>query len=193
MPGKLNPLAVLIGGYALSNKTPFYEPFPTEMTAMSFSTPNRIIEFLRAIGLTVEPRDLPNPTFLPGILIEQGKIYYDLEKLDYPGDLLHEAGHLAVVPGVDRCSFGPDVGDDGGLEMAAIAWSYAACLFIGLPVETVFHEAGYRGESDCLLSNFAEGRYLGVPILEWRGMAVQKKAGRNEGPFYPTMKKWLCD
>lgn len=56
-----------------------------------------IIDFLREIGLCVEERDLSDKTFLPGILVEKGGLIVDRVKLRYPGDLLHEAGHLAVV------------------------------------------------------------------------------------------------
>ncbi len=67
--------------------------------------------------------------------------------------------------------------------MAAIGWSYAAALAIGIPLEVVFHAQGYRGGSDSLLENFAEGRYLGVPLLQWYGMT-----GAGE---YPAMRGWV--
>jgi hypothetical protein len=140
----------------------------------------------------VESRILPDNTFLPGITIEQGNLYYDPGKLAYPGDLLHEAGHLAVLPGGERRALGADAGNDGGMEMGAIAWSYAACVFLGLPVETVFHEDGYRGASASLIENFANGCCLGVPILEWRGMTVYQRAQGGEA-LYPAMTRWLCE
>jgi hypothetical protein len=157
------------------------------------SPQNRIIGFLRSIGLTIEQRSLPDATVLPGISVEGGSLSYDPEKLAYPGDLLHEAGHLAVVPAAERQAFGADVGGDGGFEMAAIAWSYAACVFLGLPVETVFHEGGYRGGSASLRENFSNGHYFGVSILEWLGMTVQHKAKDGEVAVYPAMRRWLCE
>lgn len=41
-------------------------------------------------------------TLLAGIAIREGVIIVDAEKLSYPGDLLHEAGHIAVTPAHKR-------------------------------------------------------------------------------------------
>lgn len=161
---------------------------------MSQLVRERIVEFLREIGIEVKECPLPEDTFLPGIAIQQGVICYDAKKLLYPGDLLHEAGHLAVVPSVERRTLGDDVGGDGGIEMAAIAWSYAACMFLGLPAEVVFHPHGYKGGSASLRENFANGHYLGVPLLEWRGLTDYQRPGTSQSVTrYPAMKKWLSD
>ena len=143
----------------------------------------RICEFLDGIGLPVRFGETADGTFLPGIRIAGGGLTVDREALLYPGDLLHEAGHLAVMTAEERASCDGDAGEDGGQEMAAIGWSYAAALAIGIPLEVVFHAQGYRGGSDSLLENFAEGRYLGVPLLQWYGMT-----GAGE---YPAMRGWV--
>lgn len=154
----------------------------------------RMVDFLKAIGLPVEERKLPDTVFLPGVSIERGVLVFDAEKLRYPGDLLHEAGHLAVIPKAERVMLTENAGGDGGLEMAAIAWSYAAIVHLKLPVEILFHQNGYKGASDTLCENFANGRYIGVPILEWRGMTnCQPRATSMGEAGYPVMKKWLCD
>ena len=148
---------------------------------------DQIIAFLCAIGLSVREQELPENCVLPGISIDAGILLVDRKKLLYPGDLLHEAGHLAVVPGAERALLSVNVGDEGGMEMGAIAWSYAAAVAIGLPSEVVFHDAGYKGGAKHLRENFAAGRYLGVPILQWRGL-TDRHISR-----YPTMLKWLAD
>ena len=157
---------------------------------MAASDLDTIVAFLREIGLTVEERTIEHATILPGITVEQGHLVIDREKLLYPGDLLHEAGHLAVVPKAEREALGWNVGTSGGLEMGAIGWSYAACLHIGLPPEVVFHPHGYKDSSHHLLQNFQKGQYLGAPILSWRGLANDLHGSE---PHYPTMKKWLAD
>ena len=86
----------------------------------------------------------------------------DERKLVHPGDLLHEAGHLAVLPAVQRGCAQNHVGEDAGLEMAAIAWSYAAARHLGIAPEVVFHEAGYRGGAESILENFAARQYIGL-------------------------------
>ncbi len=105
---------------------------------------------------------------------------------------MHEAGHMAMLPPALRGEVEGDAGDNGGLEMAAIAWSYAAALHTGLDPAVVFHPAGYRGGSEALLENFAAGRYFGVPMLEWVGLtATGKRAAALGVPPYPSMLKWL--
>ena len=145
---------------------------------------NQIAIFLNEIGLTVRAGQILARTILPGIQIEGGVLIIDEAQLAYPGDLLHEAGHLAVTPAVRRNSLNGDTGEDGGEEMAAIAWSYAAVLHLGLSPDVVFHAAGYRGGSRNIIENFRAGRYFGVPFLKWIGLT---------GEGYPEMIRWVRD
>ncbi len=157
----------------------------------------RITGFLVIIGLPVSFAAGLEHAFLPGIAIQNGTLMIDEAKLLYPGDLLHEAGHLAMLPPSQRAHAGgnmadSNIQDDGGLEMAAIAWSYAAALHLGIPPAVVFHEAGYRGGSKAILENFAAGRYIGVPMLEWAGLTATGKNAQALGVQpYPAMQRWL--
>jgi hypothetical protein len=151
-----------------------------------------IVEFLRNVGLEAEPGVVDGKTFMPGITVRRGVLVFDPARLEYPGDLLHEAGHLAVKPPAEREEASADMGTDAAEEMMAIAWSYAAALELGIAPEVVFHQGGYRGGSDSLLENFAEGRYLAVPMLEWIGMSYGDKRARELGVEpYPRMTRWL--
>jgi hypothetical protein len=152
----------------------------------------KIVVFLREIGLDVRAGAIEGQTVLPGVKVEQGVLIYDPAKLQFPGDLLHEAGHLAVKTAADRKACGPDLGADPAEEMMAISWSYAAALHIGLLPEVVFHPAGYRGGSQSLLDNFTAGRYLALPMLQWIGLTHDEKQARQLGiePF-PKLKLWL--
>jgi len=143
----------------------------------------RIVEFLLTVGLQVRLGEVPEPSFLPGIAIEHGVLVVDEDRLLYTGDLLHEAGHMALLPRDARNAAHGDIGDDGGFELGAIAWSYAAAVHLGIDPAIVFHEAGYRGGSQSMLDNFAAGRYMGVPILQWLGLAT--------ADTYPAMHTWL--
>jgi hypothetical protein len=116
----------------------------------------------------------------------------DKSQLLYPGDLLHEAGHLALLAPDRRTAISGETGDEAGFEIAAIAWSYAAALHIGIDPAVVFHPAGYRGSSQALMENFAAGRYIGVPILEWLELTVSAP-GAVEVKTYPHMLKWLVE
>lgn len=147
-----------------------------------------ILAFLSSIGIPVEARPLPDDTFLPGMALIDGVLCYDPDRPFYPGDLLHEAGHLAVVAPEDRAA-GPVEGD-GGEEMAAIAWSYAAAKAIGLPLEVLFHPDGYRGGAQALIENFEARRYIGVPLLYCYDMTYQTTAPDGTPP-YPHMLRWI--
>jgi hypothetical protein len=142
----------------------------------------RMVSFLKEIGLTVRTGAIAR-SFLPGVTIEGGVLVIDEEDLLYPGDLLHEAGHLAVLTPEVRSEIYSDAGPDAGFEMGAIAWSYAAARNLGIDPAIVFHEAGYKGGSSAILENFAAARYIGVPILEWVGLTTMKT--------YPVMHRWL--
>jgi hypothetical protein len=141
-----------------------------------------ISAFLREIGIAVAAADLPE-SFLPGIEIERGALLVDETRLEYPGDLLHEAGHIAVAPPEIRRRLSGDVAELPDLEWAAIPWSYAAALEIGIDPALVFHGGGYRGHSPGLLENFR----LGVPI----GLHFLVDAGMTTAELYPRMLRWL--
>ncbi|MBF9141367.1 hypothetical protein I2I01_06960 [Hymenobacter sp. BT439] len=149
-------------------------------------------QFLANIGIPTREANLKADSFLPGILIEDGGLLLDLSKLLYPGDLLHEAGHLAMTPAAERRQLAGNVmagkpeqhGTDGE-EIGAILWSYAAAQAIGVPPEIVFHPAGYRGSSPWILGNFSQGIYPGLPLLVWMGLTT------NED--FPRMTRWLRD
>jgi hypothetical protein len=57
----------------------------------------RIVDFLTSIGLDVRTETIQDRTFVPGIVIHHGVLVIDPPQLTYPGDLLHEAGHLAFM------------------------------------------------------------------------------------------------
>jgi hypothetical protein len=158
---------------------------PSRPGAFADPLTDRIAAFVRGIGIGVEAATLEAPSPCPGVL------YVDETRLAYPGDLLHEAGHVAVCdPALRRVS--DDVGDDPAEEMAAIAWSYAAARQLGIDPAIVFHDAGYRGWSQTLIESFERGGAPGTPMLEWYGMTLGAKAATAQGaPPFPHMLRWL--
>ncbi|MCT7655492.1 hypothetical protein MBH78_14175 [Oceanimonas sp. NS1] len=151
---------------------------------------DRIVGFLRDLGLPVHEGEVI-AGFLPGIAIRGGGLVVDTARLSHPGDLLHEAGHLAVIAPAQRLQADGDVSSDGGEEMAAIAWSYAAAESLSLPLEVLFHEQGYRGQAAWLREHFRESRQgrLGVPLLVYFGMTDSPDQERDTG--FPAMCHWL--
>jgi hypothetical protein len=162
------------------------------------SLAKRIADFLTEIGIEVVPSQLVGETFLPGIAVENGRILVDEEKLIYPGDLLHEAGHLALAARDVRSGLSDEVilpnANMDLVEAQTIAWSYAAVSYLGLDPKLLFHEGGYKGHSEGLLLNFSLGVYVGVNGLREAGMTATDKMTVDSGtPPYPHMIKWLRD
>ena len=111
---------------------------------------DKICAFINEAGIDCREGAIPEQTFLPGIDIQKGNIIFDPERLAHPGDLLHEAGHMAVLRPKHRPLAGNSENISGDItpaaaEMAAIAWSWAACRHLQLAPEVLFHEAGYKG------------------------------------------------
>ena len=107
----------------------------------------KAITFLYQIGIEIIMKPLEKEEcFLPGLMIDSGRILIDREKLEFPGDVLHEAAHIALVPASERSMLnGEDIGkrrDAAAEEMAAIALTYAACLHLNIDTSFVFHEQG---------------------------------------------------
>jgi hypothetical protein len=167
------------------------------MFTTTVDTLNRCIEFLAEIGITVSWKKLEGPCFLPGLSIENGAIIIDKDALKYPGDILHEAGHIAVVPAAERATLSGTTIDkrlnNKAEEMMAIAWSYAACVHLDIDPGFVFHDDGYKGGGSYIVDNFREKKYFGLPMLQWTGMAIDPKNAIKGQPAYPDMIKWLRD
>jgi len=155
-----------------------------------------IVAFLRQLGLGVSEGEVSDDAFLPGLRIKAGEIVLDPGKLRWPGDLLHEAGHLAMTPAAQRGALSDDLAgqqsDAHAGEAEATAWAYAATVALGLPPEVLFHAGGYRGQSQGLIATYGAGVYPGSRGLCEAGMALIGEAARAQGlPPYPHMLRWL--
>lgn len=151
----------------------------------------KIVAFLERIGIAVVAEPLADDTFVPAMRVRGGSLVFDPDKLTWPGDLLHEAGHIALTEPDQRPSL-DSVSNDAGEEMAAIAWSYAASVAIGLDPAILFHEGGYRGGSKAMIENFTNGRDVGVPLLAAYDMTVGWRGRNPDGELrYPHMLRWL--
>ncbi|WP_378179107.1 hypothetical protein [Aquimarina sp. SS2-1] len=151
----------------------------------------KIFQFLESLPIPIQFSEIPTETFLPGIKIEKGTILVDANKLTHPGDILHEAGHIAVSIPEERIHLNNNVTENNttkeGEELAAMLWSYAAILEMGLAAEIVFHPDGYKGESDWILNQYRNQVYIGLPLLQWMGLTYLD----TEESSFPHMKKWL--
>lgn len=145
---------------------------------------NCCYRFVRSIGIEIEEKTIAGKTFTPGITIIGSKLIVDREQMKYPGDLLHEAGHIALLTEAQRTKLDGDATADDkrteGYELGVLSWSYFAALEAGVPPEAVFHSDGYKGESQWLLDNFRDKKYIGFPLLEWMGIAKKSPEGEPE-------------
>ena len=146
------------------------------------STTAKIVAFLDDIGIPVTMAALPEDTFLPAMTVTRGTLLVDPVRLTYPGDLLHEAGHIAVTDPALRTTL-ETVADSQSDELAAICWSYAAAHAIGVDPGIVFHGDGYRGNGAALAMSFQIGVYIGVHLLVGYGL--------TSNAAYPAMERWL--
>jgi hypothetical protein len=126
-------------------------------------------------------------SFLLGLGIRSGVTAVIPARGIYPGDMLHEAGHLAVTTLEERATkiLTPTPTD----EMAAIAWSYTAAINIGLATTNLFHDA-YRRARKSLAENFSHDHCFGT-IPAFYGMTIEPRCASFEGPPpYPHMLRW---
>jgi hypothetical protein len=167
-----------------------------KMSSETKTIKEQILDFLSNIGLPYRLEPIEEESFLPGLKLDNGILVIDNEKLLYPGDILHEAGHLACMPPNQRVDMNGhlennDLNNAG--EMMAIAWSYAACLYINIDPYIVFHENGYKSGGSSIVANFNKGQYFGVPMLQYYGLALDATQAKLRGvnPF-PHMLHWMC-
>ncbi|HYH66343.1 MAG TPA: hypothetical protein VD866_16745 [Urbifossiella sp.] len=159
-------------------------------------TLDAILAFLDDIGIPAREGPVPADSVLPGIRLVSGTLVYDRAALRWPGDLLHEAGHIAVTPAALRPVLSdalevPVEAPHAG-EVEATAWAYAATVQLRLPPAVLFHDGGYRGHSAGLIMSFGCGVYPGAFGLAQAGMTLLSADARLAGvPPYPHMTRWL--
>lgn len=144
----------------------------------------KLSRFLQQAGVPLRLESIEGETFLPGLSIADGTLLVDASRLEWPGDILHEAAHIALTPPSRRPSQGGKLAVSPAEEMAALAWSYAAALAAGIDPAIVFHEGGYKQGGSQLLTQYASGLPPGgpgVPMLQWYGMTTG----------FPRMSSWL--
>jgi hypothetical protein len=170
---------------------PAQAPLAEADSAHPFADPltERLTTFVRGLGIAVRTATLTAPTFLPGLDIRDGAILLDEARLTYPGDILHEAGHLAVADPAERNA--PALSPSPGDELATIAWSYAALRHLDIDPAIVFH-AAFKGGGPSIIENFTSGHYIGVPLLQAYGMSCEPHRAAEKGlPAFPHMLRWM--
>lgn len=150
--------------------------------------------------------------FIPGCRIVSGALHVDAQCA--PSAVLHEAGHLAIVPTrfrslmSDNLAVGMarmfaeldtmDLDPDHALSRAAIqcsdpeatAWAWAAGVAIGLPPAEIIQNAEYDGSGAEIRAMLQAGQYVGINGLAHAGMCKRGYAVPVD-LCYPKMQQWL--
>ena len=150
----------------------------------------QISVFLDRIGIEFTTGEI-GESVLGSMTVRGGQIIVDPDIPAWPGDLLHDAGHLAMTDPALREDLHM-VSDDPAEKMGAIAWSVAAATAIGIPLGTVFHEAGYKGAAQNWIDSFRTDPSIGVPYLAWIDVTAEPRRAAERGiPAFPVMQRWL--
>lgn len=145
---------------------------------------NRIIDFIRSLGIGIEERAMFRPTLVPGIDIVAGTLIVEEALLCKPADVLHEAGHIALTKPEDRPLLEGTISSSPAEEMATIGWTWAAAMHLGIGPGEVFHEEVISGNGTWLREIFEAGTPLGVPMLQYWGLVARTEP-------YPRMARWV--
>lgn len=131
--------------------------------------------------------------------------------------ILHEAGHLAVMPACYRHYLTGDVGEgiqrmfqemdelviapDSPLMRAALqagdpeatAWAFAAGVSLGLPIEVIILDHEYGGEGEAIRIALSAKCYLGIHGIAQAGFCVVRANpySQHATPVYPELAYWL--
>lgn len=147
---------------------------------------SRARDFLKRIGIPIEviPSYVPDPpySFFKGVWIANGKLNFCPARVQV-GELLHEAGHMALMPKsrwqelptgrwADDTLY-PPLGGFKHLGDAAVeAWDYAAALTADIPELCVF-DKGFDGNGMAVWELFDERRHPGFTLLRFLGMSSE--------------------
>lgn len=170
-----------------------------------------VFEFLNDIGIPTVTTASVGKSFLTGVAVRNGTLAVSAAaSMD---SLLHEAGHLAIVPERFRPWMDGDVSHgqrrmldaimdlepDSPLVRAALhtgdpeatAWAWAAGVHLGLPPEIVVRDRSYEGQGAGVRLALKNGTYLGIHGLCHAGLCVRGMTARLRGEApYPTLRAW---
>ncbi|WOB11258.1 hypothetical protein [Piscinibacter gummiphilus] len=173
----------------------------------------RVVRFLQGIGLVCTM----NPGahgFIHGVSIRHGSLQID--PFASPSSLLHEAGHLSIIPAKFRGLACDDLvsafevmfaetdfsdPDSPGARAAiqcsdpeATAWAWAAGRAVGLAPEVIIQDDEYDGTGKWIRMQLANGHYAGIHGLAHAGFCAVRESplSRRQGlAVFPKLNRWL--
>jgi hypothetical protein len=176
----------------------------------------RVLHFLRGIGIPclVDARTRTLGGFLNDVRIDSGGLIVKSDAL--VSNALHEAGHLAVLPGKYRRMASDDVDEvakfmldetaneppDSPLSIATMqcgdvestAWAWAAGVYLGVAPQDIIRHEQYGRTGVQLRYSLAAHAYIGINGLSRAGFCVVRPGvlEKHRGlPAYPKLAMWV--
>ena len=172
-----------------------------------FSELSRVVDFLQSIGLEMVQRQSVKG-FVNHVRIVAGAIEFDA-KCSF-ADLLHECGHVAIVPAEFRGHLNDDVEEsfqkifelyvdlelDDPRKIAfmqagdaeATAWTWAAGKKLGLADKQIIRDRDYQGAGADQRLALSMRHHYGIQGLRRSGMCAHKFKFDKQ---YPEMLRWV--
>lgn len=171
-----------------------------------------VVDFLNSVGLPVTVVPGTNG-FIPDVTIVNGELHVDPNCR--PSGILHEAGHLAVIPQKYRTWFSGNlsIGWKRVLEDADIltlepdhptsralmqagdpevtAWAWAVGKHLGMPDESIIRDDEYQNGGEVLRMQLNAHAYIGINGLSHGGFCVRRANQYTNRPEYPLLQFWL--
>lgn len=174
----------------------------------------KVFGFVESIGLPIQIVH-GAVGFIEHVRIVGGGLHIDPRAS--ASTILHEAGHLAVMPACYRQYLNGDVGDgvqrmfqemeaseiapDSPLMRAALqagdpeatAWAFAAGVSLGLPIDVIILDHEYGGEGEAIRIALAAKSYIGIHGIAHAGFCVVRANpySSHSLPTYPELSYWL--
>ncbi|XHX78973.1 MAG: hypothetical protein RBJ76_03280 [Stenomitos frigidus ULC029] len=119
----------------------------------------------------------PKDVFFKGCWLDRGTLVFCPGRVQV-GELMHEAGHLALTPKDQwhllepgSLTTSPPLGDFALIGDAAVeAWDYAAALAADVPILTIFRH-GFDGNGLQVWEQFDHQMHPGFALLRFLGMS----------------------
>lgn len=173
----------------------------------------RVTAFLDEIGLPWRWQENAHG-FIEHVDIVDGELRID-PRAPASG-VLHEAGHLALLPAEFRRRANSDLSQvlnemmeetdfsdpDAPAARAAMqcsdpeatAWAWAAGVYLGLPAQRIIQDHEYDGEGGFIRLRLQVRQYLGINGLASAGWCAVRPgpwAERRQLPAFPELARWL--
>ena len=173
----------------------------------------RVMAFLNDIGIQTVFGEVPKDSFLREVAVVHGGLVVTPHAK--PSAVLHEAGHLALIPGQHRHKAHGDLfavinevlneeWDDPCCEGAiaaiqcgdleATAWAWAAGLSLGLEGRDIIMDPEFSNTGRSLRTALNAKAYCGINGLAAAGLCVVKSPELSKAsglPIYPELARWV--